>query len=101
MTRPTWVCLAVLALLRLNPAHAESCQEKVERHCAGIYGAGGTDVIQADKPLDTQPQIIDMEIGKSPKPRLTRNFVGKSSLKIQWRVRPFSCVKYTVRYCTR
>lgn len=100
--RRWWIgFVAIVALLRYDVTLAQDCREQIEKHCAGIYGAGGMDVISANKPFVGQPQITVMDAGKSPAPRITGNSTGKSDLKIQWRVKPFSCIKYKIHYCTQ
>ena len=93
-------------LLWLAPVEAigQDYVEQTYKHCAGIQGTEGTDLITAGagRVIMEYPSVRVYGTGFRPSSaQVVGNPVGQQTFEINWQVGSLSCLEYTVRYCEK
>jgi len=97
--------LAIVSVLTLPTKARADCPETAPvKHCSSVSAQSGVDWVdtQNGRPLAGRPKI-EVKSRSGPfgeTPQLIDAIRGKVRFGVSWRIGIFSCIEYTVHYCS-
>lgn len=100
----TTIATGFIVLILSAKANAGCQTDGPRRHCSSVSALSGTDTFrtQDGKPAhNIHPHITKSSGLFTPRVVPTPQAEGSTNFGIEWRIGSFSCVEYTVSYCTQ
>jgi len=73
------------------------CEEQTRKHCAGLYNKSGADEFHGEQSIRGRPRIE--EDRQNSRSKVFIDDVDGDTVRVRWRVRRFSCVRYKISIC--